>query len=145
VLIDGNATMLDSMAERLRRCTDIQSVLDCLLNRSLELNHAGLGNIQLMNWRAGYLEIKVQRGFGEEFLNFFERVKLEDSSACARALRTREAVVIEDVIVDRQFAPCLENRAACRYPGRALYPPCFQQWGTCRHLVHAFPDAASAD
>jgi hypothetical protein len=52
--------------------------LDWLLDRSLDLSRAGFGNIQLMNWRAGYLEIKAQRGFQDEFLNFFERVKLED-------------------------------------------------------------------
>ena len=108
--------MLQSIAKQLHRCADMQSVLNCVLDRSIELSDAGFGNIQLMDWKAGYLEIKAQRGFREEFMNFFERVKLEGSSACARALRTRESVVIEDIIVDRQFAPCLEiaRRAGIR-------------------------------
>src|SRR5215831_5367759 len=61
-----------------------------------------------LNWKAGYLEIKAQRGFREEFMNFFGRVKLEDSSACARTLRKRDAVVIEDIVIDPQFSSCLE-------------------------------------
>jgi GAF domain-containing protein len=108
--------MPESIAEQLRRCTDTQSVLDCLLDRGLQVSSAGFGNIQLMNWTAGYLEIKAQRGFREEFINFFGRVKLEDSSACARALRNRDSVIIEDIIADPQFSPCLEiaRRAGIR-------------------------------
>src|SRR5579871_1210120 len=100
--------MLELMTDQLHRCTDVRSVLDCLLDRALELSGTSFGNIQLMDWKAGHLEIRVQRGFREEFMNFFERVRLDDSSACARVLRTRAAVVIEDVVVDRQFSPCLE-------------------------------------
>src|SRR5262249_11711558 len=85
-------------------------------NQGLELTNTGFGNVQLMDWRSGYLEIKAQHGFREEFMNFFKRVKLEDGSACARALRTRDSVVIEDIVVDQQFAPCLEiaRRAGIR-------------------------------
>jgi GAF domain-containing protein len=67
-----------------------------------------LGNVQLMNWKAGYLEIKAQSGFGDEFLNFFKQVYLADVSACARALRKRSSIVIEDITTDRQFVPCCE-------------------------------------
>jgi hypothetical protein len=100
--------MLDSMTEQLRRCSDIKSTLDWLLGRTLELTGAGFGNVQIMDWKAGYLEIKAQRGFHEEFLNFFERVRFMDASACARALRDRDSVVIEDIVVDQRYAPCLE-------------------------------------
>jgi len=100
--------MPELIAERLRQCSNIRSVVDCLLDRALQVSSAGLGNIQLMNWKAGYLEIKAQRGFGDEFLNFFEHVELEHSSACARALRDRDSVVIEDIVADPQFSPCLD-------------------------------------
>jgi len=108
--------MLESMAAELHRCSDIHEVLNYLLDHGLRVSCAGLGNIQLMNWKAGYLEIKAQRGFHEEFMNFFGRVELEDSSVCARALRNRNSVVVEDVVLDPQFAPCLEiaRRAGIR-------------------------------
>ena len=104
--------------ERLRRCTDIQSVAHFLLQRGLEVCQCDFGNVQLMNWKTGQLQIQAQRGFQEEFLNFFEYVKLSDTSACARALRNRESVVIEDVMLDPEFGPCRE--IVCRAGVRAV-------------------------
>src|SRR5262249_18171733 len=88
------------------RCTDTQSIVDSTLNQSLALSGACLGNVQLMNWKAHCLEIEAQHGFDDEFLNFFRWVYIDDASACARALQRREAIVIEDVNTDLQFAPC---------------------------------------
>jgi hypothetical protein len=62
-----------------------------------------------MNWKAGYLEIKAQSGFADEFLNFFQRVCLADVSACARALRKRSSIVFEDVTTDQQFVGILST------------------------------------
>jgi len=85
---------------------DMQSVLDRALAQSLKACGTELGNIQIMNWQAGCLEIKTQRGFHDEFLNFFERVNFGDNSACARALRSRRPVTIEDITLDPEFHPC---------------------------------------
>ena len=99
--------MFDPLAEQLSRCSDAQSIIQCVLHQGLDLSRASVGNVQLMNWSAGCLEIKAQRGFNDEFLNFFRTVYIEDSSACARALQKRQSVIIRDVIADRQFASCL--------------------------------------
>jgi GAF domain-containing protein len=103
---------------QLEKCADIQSVLNCVLDRSLELSGTCFGNVQLMDWRSGYLEIKAQRGFQSEFLNFFERVKFDHASACARALRNRDATIIDDIMADKQFAPYRE--ITCRAGVRAV-------------------------
>src|SRR5262249_54103008 len=66
--------MFDPIAQQIHRCRDAQSLVDCLLYQGLELSRARFGNVQLMNWKVGYLEIKAQSGFGDEFLNFFKRV-----------------------------------------------------------------------
>lgn len=92
--------------DQLRKCSDVQSILSYVLDRSMELSNSGFGNVQLMNWESGFLELDAQRGFQAEFLNFFARVKLEDGTACARALRSRDAIIVEDVMSDPQFAPC---------------------------------------
>jgi GAF domain-containing protein len=93
---------------QLQKCADIRSVLNCALDRSLELTGTCFGNLQLMDWRSGHLEIKAQRGFQSEFLNFFERVKFDHGSACARALRNRDTIVIDDIMTDEQFSPYRE-------------------------------------
>jgi GAF domain-containing protein len=94
------------MADPPVRCRDVQATLDGLLQRGTDLSQTSFGNVQLMSWTAGYLEIKAQRGFDDGFLRFFERVTIEGGSACARALRDRETIVIEDIMADKEFAPC---------------------------------------
>jgi GAF domain-containing protein len=110
------ASMFEPLTEQIHRCGDAQSLAECLLHHGLKLSGARLGNVQLMNSKDGYLEIKAQSGFSDEFLNFFKRVDVADVSACARALRRRNSIVIEDVTTDQQFAPYCEilHRAGVR-------------------------------
>jgi hypothetical protein len=75
-----------------------------VLEKALRITGHTLGNVQLVDWRFGYLEIVAQRGFGPEFLNCFRRVKTGDGCACGRAFLSRDTVVIEDVSKDYQFA-----------------------------------------
>ena len=100
--------MPDLLMQRLQHCSDLQSVLDCALSRSLEVTGTDLGNVQLMDWQTGYLTIAAQRRFKDEFLNFFRRVRAETGSACGRAIRERHSIVIEDVLLDRDYAPYRE-------------------------------------
>jgi hypothetical protein len=67
----------DPLSQRLHRCFEPQSVFESLLQYDLELCQCEFGNVQLMNWQAGYLEIKAQRRLDAAFLQFFEQVKLE--------------------------------------------------------------------
>jgi hypothetical protein len=110
------ASILHSTAEQLRQCSDLQATVDWLLGQCLELTGAEFGNVQIMDWKTGHLEIRAQRGFQDEFLSFFRRVRYEDASACARALLNRNSVVIEDVLLDHRFVPCLQvvQRAGVR-------------------------------
>lgn len=97
---------------------DFQSVLNVALAEGLRLSEAELGNIQLMDWDAGCLEIVSQHGFGDEFLTFFKKVTIAGGSACARALRGRQPIIVEDVMSDVAFAPC--RTIACSAGFRAV-------------------------
>jgi GAF domain-containing protein len=97
---------IEVLAQQFRHCRDERSVADRLLDLGLQLSQTALGNVQLMNWKRGYLEINVQSGFSRDFLDFFKQVHIEDASACARALRNRSSIIIEDITADQQFAPC---------------------------------------
>jgi GAF domain-containing protein len=88
-----------------QRCRDLHSIIDCTLSKSLALTGAGFGNVQLMDWRTGNLTIAGQHGFGEDFLRHFHLVSFRSGSACGRAVQERRAVIIEDVLHDREFAP----------------------------------------
>jgi GAF domain-containing protein len=97
---------------------NIQSVLDQALAQGLCLSEAELGNVQLMDWKTGYLTIASQQGFGEEFLTFFKNVTTRDGSACARAVRRGEPIIVEDVMSDVEFTSC--QAIACRAGFRAV-------------------------
>jgi GAF domain-containing protein len=84
------------------------SICDALLQRSLELTGATFGNVQLVDWQVGELKIVSHISFQADFLHFFERVRYQDCCACARALGTRAAVVVGDVMADAAFAPYRE-------------------------------------
>src|SRR5262245_3118600 len=107
--------MQQEFATRLFRSTDLQSVLDCVLDGGLELTGATLGNVQLMDEGSGFLTIAAQRGFNSEFLDFFQRVNADHFSACGRALRPQRAIVILDVMSDEDFAPCMAIAGRARF------------------------------
>src|SRR5262245_9118250 len=82
---------------------------DAILRQALadvmQLHGTTLGNVQLMDWQSRTLGIAVQRGFRSDFLNAFLRIGLHDTSVCARAVRERKAVMVEDVFADPAFRP----------------------------------------
>lgn len=97
--------MADEFKRRLQQCRGVRAVLECALTGALELTGARLGYAQLMDWDKGLLTIAAQRGFNDESLGFFRHVRPEQGCACARTLTERGAVVVQDVMCDRGFAP----------------------------------------
>jgi len=100
----GAMTGLHELSTRLLASMELQPLLDEVLHATIALQNADFGNVQLYNPETQALEIVAQRGFGQEFLDYFSSVH-EDSAACGRALQTAERVIIEDVETDPGFAP----------------------------------------
>src|SRR6185295_4071202 len=61
--------------------------------------------IQITEPVAERLHIVAYRGLGREYLESFSVVSREATSACARALRLRRRVVVENVFEDDGYAP----------------------------------------
>jgi ANTAR domain/GAF domain len=80
------------------------ALLDGVLDFALTLLHAERGNVQLADPAAGTLKIVAQRGFGQEFVEYFAAVT-DDRSACGRAAQQHAQVVITDVTTDPGFTP----------------------------------------
>jgi hypothetical protein len=72
-------------------------VLYEVLDATIELQGADFGNIQLYDKETRTLEIVAQRGFQQDFLDYFARVDAYEGSACGLALKQRSRVIIEDV------------------------------------------------
>src|SRR5262249_55571450 len=92
----------------------LRQTLDALLDSTIDLCHNELGNVQLLDHHRSALKIVVQRGFDSAFLDHFAGVRRDHGSACARAMRLRAPVLIEDVTEDHLFAP---HRAFAKQAG----------------------------
>ena len=106
---------LHQVSMRLFGARELGTALHEILEASMALDGADFGNVQLYNPEKGVLEIVAQRGFQREFLDFFSVVTVDDDSACARAMRGGERVIIEDVTTDAGYAPYREIAAGAGY------------------------------
>ncbi len=73
-----------------------------LLADSIDASRADFGNIQLFDSCRRVLRIQVSRGFGREFLDYFDTVSERDC-ACGAAVEARTRVVVSDVSTEPVF------------------------------------------
>ena len=90
------------MTQRLLVTKTFEEAVDTILDDVIALLGAEYGNVQLS--LGDELVIAAQRGLSVDFLVTFMRVKKHDGSACGRALRLGETVIIRDVESDPEFA-----------------------------------------
>jgi|GEM_PF-1837175 GAF domain-containing protein len=76
-----------------------------LLDTARRLDGTDKGNIQLFNPVYQGLQIIVQRGFALPFLQQFEVVRIDEPSACGRAFRHGQRVMISDINNDVLYMP----------------------------------------
>jgi PAS domain S-box-containing protein len=98
-------TRLHELSARLTATSDLPSLLEEVLDATMKLQGADFGDVQLYNNQTHTLEIVAQRGFDQEFLDYFQSVDADDSSACGLALKHGTRIIVEDVNADPSFAP----------------------------------------
>jgi PAS domain S-box-containing protein len=106
---------LNDLSSSLWRSRDLNEGLSEILVAVIELLSADKGNIQLLDGDNQTLRIIAQRGFQQEFLDFFREVSAGDQSACGRALRQGERIIIEDIELDREYVPFRRLARAAGY------------------------------
>jgi GAF domain-containing protein len=89
--------------------------LQKLLLQGIELAGADLGNIQLYNSEKQTLEIVAHSGFTREFLDVFKKVTAFDPTACGRAFGVGVPVMINDVTMEKSFAPFVSTAKAAGF------------------------------
>ena len=107
-------TRLHELSTRLLASTELQPLLEEVLDATIALLNADFGNVQLYNPQTGAFEIVAHRGFQQEFLDYFNSVH-EGTASCGAALQRRERVIVEDVLTDPVFEPHLQIVAAAGY------------------------------
>ena len=97
-------TRLHELSTHLLEISQFQPLLEEVLDATIALQNADFGNIQVFNLATQSLEIVAQRGFHQEFLDYFEHVR-DTGAVCGRAMELGERAIIEDVETDPEFAP----------------------------------------
>ena len=88
---------LHELVLRLLRCADLPAAMHEVLDATITLVGADMGNVQLFDPENGRLEMVAHRGLKHELLDHFRGLGGEAGTACERVLKSRERVVIEDV------------------------------------------------
>src|SRR5262249_31133161 len=92
-------TRLHEFSTELLSINEFHLLLEKVLDATISLQNADFGTIQLYDSVTQALEIFGQRGFGQNFLEYFKSVR-DTGAACGRAMQLRERVIIEDVETD---------------------------------------------
>jgi PAS domain S-box-containing protein len=100
----ASMTTVHEFSTRLLTTTELQPLLEEVLDATIHLLSADFGNVQLYDPGTGALKIVAQRGFNQEFLDYFNSVHAGTAS-CGTAMQRRERVIVEDVLNDPIFEP----------------------------------------
>jgi PAS domain S-box-containing protein len=95
---------LHDFSTRLLAINGLQPLLEEVLEATMALHGADFGVVQQFEPASGDLLLVAQRNLPDSFLAAFERVN-DETTACGRAMRRRERVIVEDVLEDAVFAP----------------------------------------
>ena len=106
---------LHDSSTRLLGMSDLNAAFEEFLDSSMRLLGADFGNVQLYNAKHKVLELVTTRGFHPEFIEKFKFVCSDDNTACGRAARSGERIIIEDVEQDALYKPYLQDAAKADY------------------------------
>jgi PAS domain S-box-containing protein len=105
---------LNDCSSRLWRIETFEEGLEEMLTGVSELLGSDRASVQIYNPERRVLSICAQRGFNDDFLEFFREVSQDNDCAYGRPLRTGRIIVIEDIETDE---PCAPHRAVARAAG----------------------------
>ena len=128
--------LASQMTRRLFLSRTFEGAVHTILDDVIALLGAEYGNVQLSI--GDELVIAAQRGLSADFLKTFRRVKKDDGSACGRALRLGETVIIRDVENDPEFAAFPAGREESRVSLGPEYAVLYQRRKRAGDGVHAF-------
>ena len=94
---------LREMSTRLVEANDLQKILGEVLGATIALQRSDFGHVQLYDPLSRTLKVVAHKGFSEAYLEDFASIDINGVSACARALRSGDRVIIEDVEADASY------------------------------------------
>ncbi len=74
----------------------MQALLDGIVNSAIEITHADMGTMQLLN-EGNTLRFVSQRGFKQSYLDFFKCINADGHTVYGEAMRSKKRVIVDDV------------------------------------------------
>ncbi|HYE74289.1 MAG TPA: MEDS domain-containing protein, partial [Blastocatellia bacterium] len=105
---------LHELSIKLTRTLELEVVLQEVLSAALSVQNTDLGLLSLYDAPRGGLNLKVQRGFDEAFLNAVEWVP-KGAGACGTCLEQQQRIIVEDVELDPIFVDYREAGKAAGF------------------------------
>jgi PAS domain S-box-containing protein len=100
---------------------DIGKCLLAVVDAAIVITGSAKGSVQLVEAKSGLLHIAAQRGFDDEFLNFFAALDHRTSPvAAAAAVRTKKRVTVENVETSDIFTDPSAKAAILKAEIRAI-------------------------
>ncbi len=96
---------VNEWSARLWSIRSLEQGLDEMLVTVIDLLGADKGIVNVLDSKSEDLQIAVQRGFDDDFVQQIREVKVTPHSASGRALSLRQPVVVEDVEADPLYKP----------------------------------------
>ena len=119
---------------------DRPTVYEAIVDAAVVLGRATGADLQVYDPDVGVLRIAAQRGFSREFLAYFATVDAAGPTACAKALATREPVLVDNVAAVR-YSWAKPAWSRCSTPARAVCsptrcsPPTVRCLASCRSTI----------
>ncbi len=96
-------TVLNNIGQELNATLDVEHILELVLKEAVQTTNATHGNVNLMNWETGALEVRTTFGFPTEELAQRGMSLALGCGIISRAARTAQPVVVDDVALDPDY------------------------------------------
>ncbi len=96
-------TVLSRIGQELNSTLDLEHILNLMLKEAVQATNATHGNVNLMNWVTGALEVRTTFGFSSEALTPQELSVALGRGIISRAVQTGQPVVVDDVTLDPDY------------------------------------------
>ena len=96
------------LSAQLLRPTELKSAMNLILDSSMEIVGATMGDVQIYDAPNQTTKILAHRGFTQEYIDRLQGVPLDDDSPCGRAIASGTRVIVEEM---RDYSQSVRVRA----------------------------------
>ena len=85
------------LSSQLLRPTELKAAMELILDGSMEIVAATMGDVQIYDAPTHTMKILAHRGFVQEFIDRMQESPLDEESPCGRAMTTGSRVIVEEM------------------------------------------------